>query len=325
MRSHFLPQKVGAVCAMAGATTLLTGTASAQSFVAADYATDPTYAAGWSAGQNGGYGFGAWSFDGTTDTNNVADPGSQQTLSSAAAIGKSWTLFNLSSSGGISIVGRAIPGGLKPGQTFETVLQNPDAFTYYRGFDILFANSTTNQPGGDNTDALRLLSFYQFATNWKAVDNSGTTFVPLASADTAAAGARIDLTLLTTNTYSLTMTPLANPSNAYTQTGTFIPDLPINWVTYRLWNTQSSGPDDTADNFFISSMTIAGLTLNIQVVGTNAILSWPTAPGFYLESTTNLNSPTTWISNSISPVVVNGQNIVTNPIAGHQKFFRLQQ
>src|SRR5579864_1625361 len=110
MRSHFIPQKITTACAVAGATTLLGGHASAQNFVAADYATNPTYTNGWSAGQNGGYGFGPWSFDGTTDTNNVADPGSQQTISSAAAIGRAWTLFNLSSTGGISIVGRSLNG-----------------------------------------------------------------------------------------------------------------------------------------------------------------------------------------------------------------------
>ena len=39
-------------------------TAPRGTFIAADYATKATYAGGWSAGQNGGYGFGAWSFNG---------------------------------------------------------------------------------------------------------------------------------------------------------------------------------------------------------------------------------------------------------------------
>ncbi|MGH8023746.1 MAG: hypothetical protein ACRED1_09205, partial [Limisphaerales bacterium] len=132
MRSHFLPQKVTAVSAVAGATTLLAGAASAQNFIAADNAASAVYAAGWSAGENGGYGFGAWSFDGTSG-------GSGQEMSSAAAIGTSWTLFNTSSTSGISVVGRSIaePGGLQPGQTFETVIQNPTPYTFYRGFDVL--------------------------------------------------------------------------------------------------------------------------------------------------------------------------------------------
>lgn len=327
MRSHFLPQKVTAVCAVAGATTLLSGTASAQNFVAADYATNSTYASGWSAGQNGGHGFGAWSFDGTTDVSNNPDAGAQQMMSSAAAIGTSWTLFNLSSVGGISIAGRSINGtnGLQPGQTFETVMQNPTTYDFYRGFDILFGNSTTDLPAGDNTAALRFLVFNYFSSNWKAVDNSGTTFTPLTAATTGAAGMKIDLTLFSTNTYTLTMTPLANPSGAYTQTGTLAANLPINYVTYRLWDNQSTGSNDVADNFEISSMTIEGLSLNIQLSGSNAVLSWANFPGFYLESATNLAPSAIWTSNSTPPVTINGESFVTNSIAGHhQQFFRLQ-
>jgi hypothetical protein len=250
-------------------------------------------------------------------------------MSSAAAIGTAWTLFNLSSTAGISIVGRSMNGtnGLQPGQTFETVIQNPTTYTFYRGFDILFGNSTTNLPAGDNTSALRMLVFNYFSSNWKAVDNTGSTFIPLDSTIASPSGLKFDLTLLSTNKYSFTMTPLGNPSSAYTQTGTLTAgNLPINWITYRLWDGQSAGTNDTANNFFISSMTIQGLILNIQVAGTNAILSWPTnVPGFYLESSTNLSPPTVWATNLPAPAVINGQNVVTNPIAGHQQFFRLQQ
>ena len=327
MKSHFLPQKVTTACAVAGATTLLSGTALAQKFVAADYATNPTYSSGWSAGQNGGYGFGPWSFDGTAyGTNNTPDPGGQQTISSAAAIGTAWTLFGLNPTNGISVVGRSINGtnGLQPGQTFETVIQNPTTYDFFRGFDILLGNSTTNLPANDNTAALRVLVFNYFTSIWKAVDSSGPTFTPLAPTDTGAAGMKFDLTLLSTNSYSMTMTPLADPSNAYTQTGTLAANLPVNYITYRLWDNQSTGSNDTADNFEISSMTIEGLSLNIQMSGSNAVLSWSDIPGFYLESATNLVPPAIWTSNSIPPVTINGENFVTNPIAGHQQFFRLQ-
>jgi len=137
----------------------------------------------------------------------------------------------------------------------------------------------------------------------------------------------LDFTLISTNTYAMTLTPLNNPSAAYTQTGTLNTNLPINWVNYRLWNGQSSGPNDTAENFEISSMTIAGLTLNIQLVGTNAVLSWPTnAIGFSLASTLNLGTGAAWSTNSLpSPVAINGQNVVTNPITNSRQFYRLQQ
>jgi uncharacterized repeat protein (TIGR03803 family) len=58
----------------------------------------------------------------------------------------------------------------------------------------------------------------------------------------------------------------------------------------------------------------------------NVILTWPTnAAGFTLQSTTNLGSAAVWTTNSPAPVLVNGQNTVTNPISGAQQFYRLSQ
>jgi uncharacterized repeat protein (TIGR03803 family) len=71
--------------------------------------------------------------------------------------------------------------------------------------------------------------------------------------------------------------------------------------------------------------------LKIIPSGANVILTWPTNvagfdyTGFTLQSTTNLVPPAVWSTNSPPPVVVNGQNTVTNPISGTQQFFRLSQ
>lgn len=60
--------------------------------------------------------------------------------------------------------------------------------------------------------------------------------------------------------------------------------------------------------------------------GANVILTWPTNSAAYtLQSTTNLVSPAVWATHFPGPVVANGQNVVTNPISGGQKFFRLSQ
>jgi len=66
--------------------------------------------------------------------------------------------------------------------------------------------------------------------------------------------------------------------------------------------------------------------LSISPSGSNMVLSWPTSfTGFTLQSTTNLISSALWTTNLPAPVVVNGQNTVTNPITGAQQFFRLSQ
>jgi hypothetical protein len=335
VRSHFLiSQGVATTCAVAGAVTILGGHCSAQQLVAADYATNSTYAADWTAGQNGGHGFGRWSFDRTDATpltNSVGVPYKYQGMSSSSALGTAWTLLTHNPTNGLANAGRAIsePGGLQPGQTFETVIQNPVAYYYYRGYDILLYNGTNNLVGGDNTAALRMDVFSYIVTTWHIIDGDGSTFVPLDPATTAVAGMKFDLTLLTTNTYSLTLTTLGNSSTNYTHTGTLGGSLPINWANYRLWNGPSDGPEDTNNNFEISSMTISaipGLILNIQKAGTNVILSWPTNfTNFSLFSTTNLGPPVWTPASTNHSGVVNGQNVVTNPIAGRQRYYRLQQ
>jgi hypothetical protein len=65
------------------------------------------------------------------------------------------------------------------------------------------------------------------------------------------------------------------------------------------------------------------LALAIVLSGTNVILTWPTNVTGNLQFTTNLVSSAAWNTNLPSPVVVNGQNAVTNPISGTQTFFRL--
>jgi hypothetical protein len=80
------------------------------------------------------------------------------------------------------------------------------------------------------------------------------------------------------------------------------------------------------DPFFFSFTPTSPPQLTIAASGTNVVLSWPTnAVEFTLQSTTNLFSAATWVTNSPEPVVVNGQNTVTNPIAGAHHFYRLIQ
>jgi hypothetical protein len=60
--------------------------------------------------------------------------------------------------------------------------------------------------------------------------------------------------------------------------------------------------------------------------GPNVILSWPTnATGFVLPSATNLDSSSVCSTSLPPPVIVNDQNVVTNPVTGTQMFFRLSQ
>jgi uncharacterized repeat protein (TIGR03803 family) len=93
-----------------------------------------------------------------------------------------------------------------------------------------------------------------------------------------------------------------------------------------LYGTASFG--GSSGNGTVFSLSFAP-QLTIMLSETNVILTWPTNvagfdyTGYTLESTTNLVSLAVWTTVSPAPVVVNGQNTVTNPISGSQQFYRL--
>ena len=65
--------------------------------------------------------------------------------------------------------------------------------------------------------------------------------------------------------------------------------------------------------------------LTIIPAGAYVFLTWPTNDtGFTLQSTFNLGASAVWNTNSQAPVVINGQNVVINPITGARQFYRLQ-
>ena len=79
----------------------------------------------------------------------------------------------------------------------------------------------------------------------------------------------------------------------------------------------------------VFSLSYPAPQLTIMPSGTNVNLKWPSGvagfsySGCTLQSTTNLGSWAVWATNSSAPVVVNGQNVVTNSTTGSQQFFRL--
>jgi uncharacterized repeat protein (TIGR03803 family) len=78
--------------------------------------------------------------------------------------------------------------------------------------------------------------------------------------------------------------------------------------------------------FSISSGLTSAPILTITRSQQNILLTWPTNPsGFVLQFITSLVSRTGWSNVSPGPVVVNGQNTVTNPISSSQQFYRLSQ
>jgi uncharacterized repeat protein (TIGR03803 family) len=90
-----------------------------------------------------------------------------------------------------------------------------------------------------------------------------------------------------------------------------------------LYGTTDSGGIGGSGTLF--SVSLPGLPqLAILPSGANVILTWPAnAAGYNLQSAPSLVSSAVWTAVSPAPVVVNTNNVVTNPVSGSQQFFRL--
>jgi hypothetical protein len=256
MRSHFsIGSGAAKLCAVSSATAMLTGVCSAQ--IAADSASNPTYATGWSAGQNGGYGFGPWSFDGTSGS-PIQQGMTYGNSSPYNALGTAWTLYNPNgglAGGDVASAGRSF-AALQVGQTIQTVIDNPTATSFYRGYGIsLLSGADNDNPGSTAGQRVAAYTFEYFSYGkWFVGDGTGNTGTSLFNTDTAPSGMDLAITLTGANSYQLTMTPLNDPADAYTQDGTLNNSGPIDWIQYQFYNT-TSNPNASTD-FYISSMDI---------------------------------------------------------------------
>jgi hypothetical protein len=91
----------------------------------------------------------------------------------------------------------------------------------------------------------------------------------------------------------------------------------------------ATGPGWYVDGIQVYPYALPATTpyINVNRSKTNIIMNWTwltNYTGFVLQSNTNLVS-TNWSTVSPAPVVLSGQNTVTNPISGAQKYFRLKQ
>ncbi len=87
-----------------------------------------------------------------------------------------------------------------------------------------------------------------------------------------------------------------------------------------LYGTAGGGTNGTG---MVFSLSLPTPQLTITFSGSGIVMVWPTnLLNFTLQSTTNLDP--VWSPVLLSPVIINGQNVVTNPISGApQQFFRL--
>jgi hypothetical protein len=203
----------------------------AQQQLAADNATNAPYANGWQTGDKGGFGFGPWSFDGSYN----APPNSIHLINSTHpknALGTAWTLsldYDLDPDPngyfGLARAGRSF-AALQPGQTISIVFDTPTVHHFFKGYTIsLMSGSSNSYPQNPNKPLERfsLWSFHDQSNpdewgRWRITPSTPPYYIPLSDEDTDE-GARLDFTLTGADTYSMKLTPLDHPENAFSTSG----------------------------------------------------------------------------------------------------------
>ena len=76
----------------------------------------------------------------------------------------------------------------------------------------------------------------------------------------------------------------------------------------------------------IRFFSVTAPSLQIQILGTNVVVTWPlSAVGYFLQTTTNLTAANSWLDVTNLPTIVNLQYTVTNGLSAGSRFYRLSK
>ena len=211
---------------------------------------------------------------------------------------------------GNTLYGTANSGGRSGSGTVFAVNTNGTGFTNLHSFPATDPTTGTNSDGAYPIVGLILSGNTLYGTApYGGSSGNGTVF----AVNTNGTGF--------TNLHSFTATNSStgiNSDGANPQAGLLLSGNTLYGTAY---NGGSSGYGTV---FSLLLPPVSAPELTITSSGANVILTWPTnACGCNLQSTASLVSPVAWNAVSPAPVVVKGQNTVTNRASGTAVFYRL--
>jgi hypothetical protein len=176
----------------------------------------------------------------------------------------------------IARAGRALDSPLQVGDTVSIVFDNPEERAFFRGYSIIFNTTAANgcyaddnctTPAYDPGSVGRAWQLQMFDYNtygnwqWTTYGGNPSDDYPLFDYHTAETGGRLDFTLTSATTFDWTLTPLANPELAVTQSGTVDSTDPIVWIEFQMFNSDSDFypgmiGSPAATDFYIRSIEI---------------------------------------------------------------------
>lgn len=238
------------------------------SIIAFDSASDPVYADGWQAGDNGGTGFTPWNFD--TDFGlgiHSIDDGLQSggvDSSPFNAIGTAWRLAV--PDGELPRAGRGF-APLEIGQTLMITLDNPSERQFFRGYFVRLSGGTGGvngnicygglpcSAGGTPAEKMRFQTFEYFTNGEWSISDSGFTATGVFDTDTSAAGAIFQVTRTGAESYDVVMDSLGPGSDFFASRTFDNAGPPVDWIEFIMFGAVTD--IEQATDFYISSMQIS--------------------------------------------------------------------
>jgi len=215
--------------------------------VAFDDASQSAYVNGWQAGDNGGVGFGPWSFAFSGNVNTLLHPPQfidtvPLPANSLGAPAFALTTGDQNNQFETSEVQRTFLAPLAVGQTFHadvngSAISNAPSFTTGNTFDLL---------GSNGSERFSLFTNNGFGNNHWISTGDADTGIP------AANQFHLEFTLVDANTYNLTLSPLGGGLPYFTQTGALLggtTGVAINRLRISAYGTGSS-TDGSKELFF---------------------------------------------------------------------------
>ena len=275
-------------CAIGGSVAL--SSAACYAANAFDNASDPVYADGWQAGDNGGFGFTPWNFDAGyifAGTNYIYSQAGFKMIDDGLKfgtqfsnpfndIGRSWAVGTSPGDDGAPHIGRGF-SPLQINDTLKVVFDNPTRRQFFKGYFIRL-NGGSGGAKGNICNQGNPCSFptgtpvpkmgwdrFEYGTfgEWY-VDDVGPrgTASGVFDTDTAAAGALFQVTRTGSDTYNLLIHQFGAGTD-FTASRTFAnAGVPIDWIEFVFFNpiSDSGTPPTEATDFYIRSMEITAGT-----------------------------------------------------------------
>ena len=281
-----------AACAIGGSVAL--SSAACYAANAFDSASDPVYADGWQAGDNGGFGFTPWNFDagyifgGVNYTYARAgfkkiDDGLQsgtQFSNPFNSIGRAWTIGANPVTGNKNVdddgaphVGRGF-SPLQIGETLKIKFDNPTKRQFFKGYfirvnggsggangNICNLGYSCSFPTGSAVPKTSLTTFEYFTNGQWSINDSVSNSTGVFDTDTSAAGALFQVKRTGADTYDVLLDSFGSGAD-FSASRTFAnAGAPIDWVEFVFFNSPSDtgSPPLTATDLYISSIEVVGV------------------------------------------------------------------